>query len=236
MISTDNTMVGFNPTSGPLDGSSKSTLANASLNFIRDNIQQITGISSLEIYKEKEREFFHKRSIQSGPVAKTFVNTTIRQINKDGNCLLNAVREGLKLNISHQQLRKEVVKAIKTNSLSFKMELYEYFDGCGENNPLFSKFAKKDLVEALLLEISNPGAKNEKIEHATHLYLKIIEKDKTFLGGSALEVLHQRFKVNLDIRDEKFKNLAQFYDPRFKQSLSLRLKNQHYDVIKNNSG
>jgi hypothetical protein len=229
MIPADISREGLNSPLESLNG--PEALDKASLKFISDNIQQLTGEQTVAGYLKTEEKYFGKRSVKSGPVKRTPINAPVRSIAKDGNCLLNAVREGLKLGVSHQSLREEVIQYIDTKGLPFKMELYEYFDACSRINPLFREYSKEALLEALLSNISTASGSKEMISYATTTYLESIKKDKAFLGGSALEVLHRRYQVNLDIRDKDFQKIEQFYHPNFRKNLTLRLKNQHYDIF-----
>ncbi len=234
MIPADSSRGGLH---SPLESlNEQEALDKASLKFISDNIKQLTGEETVASYLKTEDKYFAKRSVKSGPVTRTPINAPIRPIAKDGNCLLNAVREGLKLGISHQSLRQEVIQHIDTKALPFKMELYEYFDACSQNNPLFGKYPKEALLEALLSDISSGSGNKEAISYATTAYLNTIKKDKAFLGGSALEVLHRRYQVNLDIRDKDFQKIEQFYHPNFRKNLTLRLMNQHYDIFESSKG
>lgn len=234
MIPADNSRGGLH---SPLESlNEQEALDKASLKFISDNIKQLTGEETVAGYLKTEDKYFAKRSVKSGPVTRTPINASIRPIAKDGNCLLNAVREGLKLGISHQSLRQEVIQHIDTKALPFKMELYEYFDACSQNNLLFGKYPKEALLEALLSDISSGSGNKEAISYATTAYLNTIKKDKAFLGGSALEVLHRRYQVNLDIRDKDFQKIEQFYHPNFRKNLTLRLMNQHYDIFESSKG
>ncbi len=234
MIPADISREGLNSPLESLNG--PEALDKASLKFISDNIQQLTGEQTVAGYLKTEEKYFGKRSVKSGPVKRTPINAPIRLIAKDGNCLLNAVREGLELRVSHQSLREEVIRHIDTKALPFKMELYEYFDACSQNNPLFREYSKEALLEALLSNISTASGSKEIISYATTTYLESIKKDKSFLGGSALEVLHRRYQVNLDIRDKDFQKIEQFYHPNFRKNLTLRLKNQHYDIFESSKG
>jgi len=203
-----------------------------SLDFITKSIQDLTGFSDIELYKQAVESWSKTRSVKAGPIPTSLSNIKIREIDKDGNCLLHSVIKGLGLPISHQELRKKVVAKIDTNTPSFKQELLEYFEALPERTPFFNNnCTKEDLLEALNLNISDLDPDKEKIQRATQHYLIVIQKVGISLGGSVIETLQRLYKVNFDIRDKNFNKIQTFYNPLFNQTLTLRLRDEHYDII-----
>jgi len=231
MISTDGSQ-GAKSTARPIDHSTTNNDEAKSLDFITKNIQELTGFSDIELYKEAERKWSQTRSVKAGPISTSLSNIKIREIDKDGNCLLHSVIQGLGLPISHQELRKKVVENIDTKLPSFKQELLEYFEALPERTPFFNNnCTKEDLLEALNLNISDLDPDKEKIQRATQHYLIVIQKVGISLGGSVIETLQRLYKVNFDIRDKNFNKIQTFYNPLFNQTLTLRLRDEHYDII-----
>jgi hypothetical protein len=234
MISTDGNQ-GADPTARPTAHPTTNDDEAKSLDFITKNLKELTGLSNIEEYKKAEERWSKTRSVKAGPIPTSLsINTQIRKVDKDGNCLLHSVIQGLGLSISHQKLRKEVVEKIDTKLSSFKQELLEYFNDLHERSPFFTTYKKEDLLEALRLNIADSNPDKEKIQHATQHYLKVIQKVGISLGGSVIETLQRLYRVNFDIRDRNFDKIETFYNPLFNQTLTLRLSDGHYDIIVSN--
>jgi hypothetical protein len=232
MISTDGNQSPNNQTVPQIKANDEEA---TNLDFIKKNLKELTGLSNIEEYKKAEDEWFKTRSVTAGPIPTSLsTNTRIQQIPKDGNCLLHSVIQGLGLSTSHQKLRQQVVEKIDTKLPSFKQELLEYFEALHERNPFFNTYKKEDLLEALNQNIADSNPDKEKIQRATQHYLKEIQKVGISLGGSVIETLQRLYKVNFDIRDKNLNKIETFYNPLFNQTLTLRLWNGHYDVIKSN--
>jgi hypothetical protein len=242
----------------------------ASLAFILQNFEKLTGCSNSTAYEESEKTLLSKSSTGSTTSEKTLLSKSrtgsmtvekakdedspqfslfeklaaliayilgkilgdprIKRMPGDGSCLLHSLIDSLGLNVNFRALRAEIVKNTNTKDPAFKQEILEFFSSAS-----FPSEDKKDKVLTSLMKNITGNATDDdiqEIEQCEKKYLEYMQRNDFYLGGSAIQTVLNLYGGQVEVVDKDFKTLTSFQgNPSSNKMATLRLRNQHYDVV-----
>jgi hypothetical protein len=227
----------------------------ASLAFILQNFEKLTGCSNSTAYEESEKTLLSKSRTGSITVEKakdegsplfslfeklvaliTYIlgkilgDSRIKRMPGDGSCLLHSLIDSLGLNVNVGDLRTQIVKNTNTKDPAFKQEILEFFTS--------ASFPSEDKKEKVLTSLMNnitgeaTGDDIQEIEQCEQKYLEYMQRNDFYLGGSAIQTVLNLYGGKVEVVDKDFKTLTCFQgNPSSNKKAKLRLRNQHYDVV-----
>jgi hypothetical protein len=227
----------------------------ASLAFILQNFEKLTGCSNQKAYEKSENRLLSKSSTGSITVEKAkdedspqfslfeklaaliayilgkiLGDPRIKRMPGDGSCLLHSLIDSLGLNVNFRALRALIVEKTDTKDPAFKQEIFEFFSS--------ASFRSKDKKEKVLISLINNITDDatvddiQEIEQCEKKYLEYMQRNDFFLGGSAIQTVLNLYGGQVEVVDRNFKTLTSFQGNSSSNKMAkLRLRNQHYDVV-----